>query len=81
MIRRYTISGGRTHIEVSRVHIIKEQTAREISRWNAVLDSLENKGYIKAEGVKREIFKITNDGFKIADMIVDSDQLSARPNL
>jgi len=73
-IHRYSISAG-TYIEVSRVHIIKEQTAREISRWDAALESLNINGYIKSVGYKGEMFKITDKGFRVADCIMDLDNL------
>lgn len=43
--------------------------AREETRWKAAVEELENYGLISACSYKREIFSITNNGYKVADEI------------
>lgn len=41
--------------------------AREEARWSAAVEELENYSLISACSYKREIFKVTNNGYKVAD--------------
>ena len=68
IIHRIRVSGG-TYLETNKLHFIETQTAREIARWDAVLVSLEQKGYIKSVGFKGETFEITAAGFEAVDYI------------
>lgn len=45
--------------------------ARDTARWDGALDELESEGLIKTEGYKREIFRLTNAGYDLADRIPD----------
>ena len=42
-------------------------SAREEARWSAVIDELELYGLIKANSYKRQLFSITDTGYKVAD--------------
>lgn len=50
-------------------HLIKD--ARKIAEIEEAIDSLEDKGYIKATSYKRELFDLTASGFRICDQIGD----------
>ncbi|WP_199243457.1 hypothetical protein [Hymenobacter sedentarius] len=71
LIHRSKISAG-TYVETNKKQFINIQSAREIAKWNAVLESLLNKGLIKAVGYKGEVFEITAEGFDVADGILES---------
>jgi sugar-specific transcriptional regulator TrmB len=71
-IRRLRISNG-TYVLVNKEHFINKQSAREIARWDAILESLVNKGYIKPVGHKGEIFEIVDMGYIVADHILDTE--------
>ena len=47
----------------------KDATAREESRWEDAVIELENYGLITALSYKRQIFRITTTGYKVADEI------------
>ena len=42
---------------------------RSEATWEAALDRLEELGLVRAEGYKRAIFKVTDAGYKVADVI------------
>ncbi len=44
-------------------------TAREESRWEDAVNELENYGLIEALSCKRQIFRITTTGYKVADEV------------
>lgn len=68
IIHRVIMAAG-TFIETNRIHFINNQTAREIAKWNAVIDSLLEKCLIKAVGYKGETFEVTAAGFEVADAL------------
>ena len=43
--------------------------AREEARWSGAIDELEQYGLIEAGSYKRQIFAVTNTGYKVADEI------------
>jgi DNA-binding PadR family transcriptional regulator len=43
---------------------------RSEAGWEGALKQLEEKGLVVARGGKREIFAVTDEGFRIADLIV-----------
>lgn len=45
----------------------QQGNAREEARWEAAIDELETFGLIEAVSYKRQIFKITHQGFAVAD--------------
>ncbi len=57
-------------------------TAREESRWEDAVIELENYGLITALSYKRQIFRITTTGYKVADEIKESLNIdtSKRPD-
>jgi hypothetical protein len=60
-------------IQTNRISFIKEYKAREIALWENALELLEKNGLVKANGAKREVFNVTNLGFKIADALLKAE--------
>lgn len=71
MIHRIRVSDG-TYIETNNIHFVQIQSAREIARWDSVIETLQSKGLIKGVDYKGEVFEITASGFELADSIVES---------
>jgi hypothetical protein len=44
-------------------------TARDTARWIGALEELERTGLIRAEGHKREVFSVTNEGYDVAETL------------
>lgn len=53
--------GGRNYVE--------DNNPRSRATWEGALAELENNGLVIAGGTKREIFKMTREGFAVADQI------------
>jgi hypothetical protein len=49
--------------------LISSQQPREVARWKSALQELKDENLIEDRGYKGEIFRITNLGYQIADMI------------
>ena len=45
----------------------KNDTARESARWKRALENLEKYGFVEAANYKRQVFVVTELGYKIAD--------------
>ena len=56
-------------ITMNNKNIVKEKNPREIAKWEAVVKELELLELIESINYKREIFKITNKGYAVADSI------------
>jgi hypothetical protein len=56
-------------IQVRGKNLIEENSARSEATWKSALSELESLGYLKPEGPKRVIFKLTRDGFDAADRL------------
>lgn len=63
---------GGTLVQVGQENYAGDGDARSQARWEGAVDELEQLGLIAAQGNKREIFKVTRDGFDMADQIVDA---------
>lgn len=59
-----------TLIQVGSENYAEVSDARTQAKWEGAVDELEQLGLIAAQGNKREIFKVTRDGFDAADQIV-----------
>lgn len=68
VIHHVRVSSG-TYVETNQTNFIESQSAREVAKWDAVLDSLHNRGYIKNSGHQGDAFEITAAGFEVADHI------------
>jgi hypothetical protein len=60
--------GGNT-VQTNGKNFITSSERREVARWESVVKELEYGELIEAKGLKGEVFKITNYGYQIADMI------------
>jgi hypothetical protein len=56
-------------IQVRGKNLIEENNPRSEATWKSALAELESLGYLKSEGPKRQIFKLTRDGFDAADRL------------
>lgn len=57
-------------LETNDVNLVeKEDSPRMIASWRTALKQLESNGFIEAQSEKRDVFAITSDGFKVADLI------------
>ena len=54
------IAGGRT--------LERNQTPRELARWDDAVSQLFGQGYIKSVGKKDQIYSLTADGFNLVDL-------------
>lgn len=59
-----------TLIQVGTENYAEVSDARTLAKWEGAVDELEQLGLIVAQGNKREIFKVTRDGFDAADQIL-----------
>lgn len=60
---------GGTEIHTNSKKFIESNDRREVSRWEAAIVELCEKGLLIGRGQKGEVFEITNLGYQIADMI------------
>ena len=44
-----------------------DETAREAARWKGALEKLERYGLVEASSYKREVFIVTDRGYKVAE--------------
>ena len=70
----HLVSSGGEIIETNNKNFVEKDEPREIARWESAIEELENLGLIKDLGYKRESFKITNDGYKLADILANPER-------
>ena len=46
-----------------------DETAREAARWKGALEKLERYGLVEASSYKREVFIVTDRGYKVAEQV------------
>lgn len=63
-------SFGGSLITTAGYEFMMEDSARETAKWEGALKELEDYGLIQATSYKREIFKLTKNGFSVADEIL-----------
>lgn len=56
-------------IQVGGKNLVEDNTPRSRAKWEGALSELENKGLLEAVGAKRQIFKMTREGYAVADQI------------
>lgn len=66
------INGQR--IQANGKNFVQDATRREIAKWEAAIDQLEELGLIVARGYKREIFEMTAKGYEVADSASESQE-------
>lgn len=52
---------------------IKDCSPKEIARWKGALEELEQYGLVQAANYKREVFKLTREGFDAAEQLKKSN--------
>lgn len=67
-IMMLSYSGGNS-VQTNGKNLITSTERREVARWESAVKELKNEVLIEGRGVKGEVFKITNYGYQIADMI------------
>jgi hypothetical protein len=59
-------------VQASGRNFAKEGDARSEAQWEGVIKELEDLGFIEDRGFKREVFAVTHEGFRIADLLRSS---------
>lgn len=60
-------------VTVAGKNIVDCATNRDIALWQSVLKELENRNYIKATNYKKEIYRVTQEGYDLAEDISTPD--------
>ncbi|ENU4316792.1 DUF4062 domain-containing protein [Acinetobacter baumannii] len=60
---------GGEDIQTNGKNFISSRQPREVARWKSAIEELKDENLIEDRGYKGEIFRITNLGYQIADMI------------
>lgn len=60
---------GGSHLITNRQEFTGDNTPRTKAKWEAAVEELLNRGYIKEEGYKGEVFSVTSQGYSIADWL------------
>lgn len=60
---------GGTSIQTNGKNLIPSNEPREVAKWEHALEQLTSKGLVADQGYKGEVFRITNLGYQVADMI------------
>lgn len=56
-------------VQASGRNFAKEGDARSEARWENVIKELEGMSFIEDRGFKREVFAVTDEGFRVADLL------------
>jgi hypothetical protein len=59
-------------VQASGRNFVKNGDARSDARWEGVITELELMGFIEDRGLKREVFAVTDKGFRVADLLRSS---------
>jgi hypothetical protein len=70
IIRTRTHNTGTSIRTTDGSNLVEVGNARSEAEWEGALRKLEEEGLVVARGGKREIFAVTDEGFRIADLIV-----------
>jgi len=65
-------SGG-SRIITNRQDFVGDNTPRTRAKWEAAVEELLYRGYIKEEGYKGEVFSVTSQGYSIADWLKSNE--------
>ena len=68
MIYKFEDSGG-ISIQTNHKQLIDGANARIIANWEDALEELEQEGLIKSEGYTSDAYKVTKNGYEIADLL------------
>jgi hypothetical protein len=61
--------GGGAEIQANDEVFNPDMSPRTIALWEGAIDELEQRGYVRAAGTAREVFDVTNAGYKAADSL------------
>ncbi|UWZ96898.1 DUF4062 domain-containing protein [Vibrio splendidus] len=67
-IMKISFLGGST-LQTNGKQMLQNDSAREIARWEAALNSLVNEGYVEAVGHKGQVFRVTHSGYEYVDQL------------
>ena len=70
IIRTRTHNAGTSVRTTNSSNLVEVGSVRSEAEWEGALKQLEDKGLVVARDGKREIFAVTDEGFRIADLIV-----------
>ncbi|MEE1045397.1 MAG: hypothetical protein U0L51_07905 [Olegusella sp.] len=68
-----TMSG--TTLTAGGQEFIRSQEGREIALWEGAVDELERLGLIKSADSKGEAYKLTSDGYAVADVVIGENKI------
>jgi hypothetical protein len=60
---------GGVIIQVSGKNFVENNSPRSRAKWEGALSELEDNGLLESVGLKRQIFKMTREGYAVADQI------------
>ena len=69
IVRMDTMGG--LYIQTNGREFIEQRTTREEALWEAVLTELESQHLIEPLSFERAVFRVTDEGYRIADMLGD----------
>lgn len=67
-IMKVSYIGGST-LQTNGKQMLQNDSAREIARWEAALNSLVDEGFVEAVGYKGHIFRVTHSGYEYVDQL------------
>lgn len=67
-IMKLSFIGGST-LQTNGKQMLQNDSAREVARWEAALNSLVNEGFVEEVGYKGEIFRVTHSGYEYVDQL------------
>jgi len=70
--------GGTLEIQTNDKQLVSSHDPRTSARWEAAVNRLTDNGYLISGGKSRELFRITQEGYDLADRL--RDQQSAAPD-
>jgi hypothetical protein len=60
-------TNGGLFVQTNGHEFVEQRSARQEARWEAVLNELEVKGLIQPLSYERQVFQVTDDGYRTAD--------------
>ena len=67
VMRLHTLGG--TTIQTNEKQFAEQGNSRSEAAWSAAVDQLENHGLIEDRALKGEVFFMTHEGYKVADLL------------
>ena len=60
---------GGTNVMTNGRNFVEGSDARSIARWRGAVDELQRNGFIEDRGGKGEVFSVTDEGYRVADLL------------